>query len=165
MFFSFCFYGNNHEWNFRIRTMMHEKAPYLKMCGCVDGHRRFPVPSLEAVVCVTVVIDNPFTSTWRLMWRDNSHGTVSLPFKIETRSSAEFTDFSFSSGDWKKKYLKCNPSSQISLFWWRYGANQQEFISQGRAEKRWLTSCPFLPAGTNVILTELLFLLCYVGQH
>lgn len=94
MFFSFCFCRNNHEWNFRIRTMMHEKASYLKMCGCVDGHRHFPFPSLEAVVCVTVAIDNPFRSTWRLMWRNNSHGTVSLPFKIEMHSSAEFTSVS-----------------------------------------------------------------------
>ena len=69
------------------------------VCGWTHTH--FPLPSLAAVVCVTVVTDNPFRSTWRLIWRNNSHGGVSLPFKIEMHPSAEFTAFSSSSGDWE----------------------------------------------------------------
>lgn len=78
--------------------MMHEKAAYLKICGSADGHAHFPLTSLEAVVCVTVVIDNPFRATWRLIWRNNCHGTLSLPFKIVMHSSACRSDFSSRDG-------------------------------------------------------------------
>lgn len=52
---------------------MHGEAFYLKMRGLVDRHAHFPLSSLEAVVCVTVVTDNPFRSTWRLIRCNYSH--------------------------------------------------------------------------------------------
>lgn len=122
----------------------------LLMCECVVGH--FALQSLEAVICVTVVLDNPFGSTWRLILCMNCHGTVSLPFKTEMHFPAEFTDFSFNSGHWNLLwkiniwnaslahnvrvwliYKLQNTSSQISLLWWRYGTSmirdaQEEYL-------------------------------------
>lgn len=122
----------------------------LLMCGCVVVH--FALQSLEAVICVAVVLDTPFSSTWRLILCINSHGTESLPFKTEMHSSAEFTDLSFNSGNWNLLWKRSiwnaslahnvrvwliyklqNTSSQISLFWWRYGTSmirdaQEEYL-------------------------------------
>lgn len=74
----------------RIRTIMHGNAFYLNALSVGVWDRLticlFPSsPSLEAVVCVAVDVDNPFSSTWRFMRRNNSRGSVSLPFTLVCR--------------------------------------------------------------------------------